>query len=381
MIYFDNSATTFIYPQVLDTYMKTSQRIIGNPSSLYNLGTQANRLVNQSRQQIADLIQVETDEIFFTSGGTEGNNWVLKGTAFEKKKYGNHIIVSAIEHPSVMETVKQLEGLGFTISVAPVDRRGFIEIAALKKLICPETILVSVMAVNNEIGSIQPIKELADCLEAYPKIHFHVDAVQAIGKIVPQIWLPPRVDFATFSAHKFHGPKGVGFIYCKKGRRVLPLLNGGGQEGNQRSGTENVAGIVAMAKALRLYLDEVKIHSNHVSQISHYLKESLLKYPKIVSFSEDTDDFIANILCFGIEGIRGEVLVHALEEKQIYISTTSACSSRKKMNSGTLKGMNVSENVANTAVRASFDLSNTLYEAEQFMIILNQLYKRFGLFK
>lgn len=381
MIYFDNSATTLIYPQVLDTYVKTSQRIIGNPSSLYDLGIQSSRLINQSRKQIADLIQVEAEEIFFTSGGTEGNNWVLKGTAFEKKKYGNHIIISAIEHPSVMETVKQLEGVGFDISVVPVDKRGFINLSELEKLICPATILVSVMAVNNEIGSIQPIKELANCLIKYPKIHFHVDAVQAIGKIAIRSWLPSRVDFATFSAHKFHGPKGIGFAYCKKGRKLLPLLSGGGQEENQRSGTENVAGIVAMSKALRLYLDESQLHLNRVYKISQYLKGSLSEYPKILLFSEDTNDFISNILCFGIEGIRGEILVHALEEKQIYISTTSACSSKKKMNSGTLKAMNISENMASTAVRASFDFSNTMYEAEQFMVIMNQLYTRFGFFK
>ena len=252
MIYFDNSATTAIYPQALDTYVKVSQRIIGNPSSLHDLGSQASRLLEQSRAQIAELLQVSASEIWFTSGGTEGDNWVLKGTAIAKKAYGNHLIISGIEHPAVSETAEQLKELGFDVSIAPVTSTGFVDVAALQQLIRKETILVSVMAVNNEIGSIQPINQIAEILEAHPRIHFHVDAVQAIAKVDQQQWLPQRVDFATFSAHKFHGPRGVGFIYWKKGRKLTPLMTGGGQEQNQRSGTENLPAIVAMAKALRL---------------------------------------------------------------------------------------------------------------------------------
>lgn len=204
MIYFDNSATTPIYPQALDTYVKVSQRIIGNPSSLHDLGNQANRLMEQARKQIAELIEVKPDEISFTSGGTEGDNWVLKGTAIEKKSFGRHIIISDIEHPAVSETARQLAENGFELSIAPVDERGFVNVDELAKLIRKDTILVSVMAVNNEIGSIQPIQAISDCLADYPTIHFHVDAVQAIGKVSQEQWLTPRVDFATFSAHKFH---------------------------------------------------------------------------------------------------------------------------------------------------------------------------------
>ncbi|MCZ1224139.1 cysteine desulfurase, partial [Enterococcus faecium] len=255
MIYFDNSATTPIFPQSLDAYVKTSQRIIGNPSSLHDLGNQANRLLQQARKQIADLIHVEPEEIYFTSGGTEGDNWVLKGTMIEKREYGNHMIISGVEHPAVSETAEQLKELGIEVSIAPVDKRGFVRVDELKELIRKETVLVSVMAVNNEVGSIQPIQEISDLLDDFPKIHFHVDAVQAIGKVPFSQWLTERVDFATFSAHKFHGPRGTGFIYWKKGRRLAPLLTGGGQERNQRSGTENVPGIVAMVKALRLSLE------------------------------------------------------------------------------------------------------------------------------
>lgn len=230
MIYFDNSATTPIFPQSLDAYIKTSQRIIGNPSSLHDLGNQANRLLQQARKQIAELITVTPDEIYFTSGGTEGDNWVLKGTMIEKREYGNHMIISGIEHPAVSETAEQLKSLGVEVSIAPVNNQGFVIVDELKKLIRKDTVLVSIMAVNNEIGSIQPILEISELLKEYPKIHFHVDAVQAIGKVSLSEWLTERVDFATFSAHKFHGPRGIGFIYWKKGRRLAPLLNGGGQE-------------------------------------------------------------------------------------------------------------------------------------------------------
>ncbi|WP_207695691.1 aminotransferase, class V [Enterococcus sp. DIV0212c] len=381
MIYFDNSATTPIYPQALDTYIKVSQRIIGNPSSLHDLGTQANRLLEQARKQIADLIQVKSNEIYFTSGGTEGDNWVLKGTALEKKSFGRHIIISNIEHPAVSEAASQLAENGFEVSVAPVDERGFVKVDELAKLIRKDTILVSVMAVNNEIGSIQPIQAISDCLSEYPTIHFHVDAVQAIGKISQEQWLTPRVDFATFSAHKFHGPRGVGFIYWKHGRKLEPLLNGGGQENNQRSSTENVAGIVSMAKALRLYTDKKAEKPKHTALIRRYLIEALQAYENVTVFSKETDDFAPHILCFALKGIRGEVLVHALEEKQIYTSTTSACSSRKKLASSTLHAMKVPDSLATSAIRVSLDESNTIAEAEQFMIIFNQLYKKFSVIR
>lgn len=378
MIYFDNSATTPIYPQALDTYLKTSQRIFGNPSSLHSLGTQSNRLLQQSRKQVADLLNVDSKEIYFTSGGTEGNNWILKGTAIEKKSFGGHMIISAVEHPSVSETVQQLVENGYEVSILPVDRRGFVKVAELKQMIRKDTVLVSVMATNNEVGTIQPIQAISEILSEYPKIHFHVDAVQAIGKVGTDKWLTPRVDFATFSAHKFHGPKGVGFIYWKQGRKLAPLLNGGGQEKNQRSGTENVPGIVAMAKALRLYFDKKEEKPHYTATIRNYLIASLEKYDQVKLFSQASDEFAPHILCLALEGIRGEVLVHALEEKQIYVSTTSACSSRKKINSSTLYAMGVPDSIATSAVRISLDESNTIAEAEQFMIIFNQLYTKFS---
>lgn len=377
MIYFDNSATTAIYPLALDTYVKTSQRIMGNPSSLHDLGTQASRLLQQARKQIAELLTVQSNEIFFTSGGTEGDNWVLKGTAIAKRDYGNHIIISSVEHPAVSRTAAQLSELGYEVSIAPVDEKGFVIVDKLKELIRPETILVSVMGVNNEIGAIQPIEEISKVLESYPKIHFHVDAVQAIGKVDQAKWLTSRVDFATFSAHKFHGPRGVGFIYWKTGKKLAPLLNGGGQESGQRATTENLPAIVAMSRALRMHLEKKEERPNHTAVIRQYLKEALSGYDKVAIFSGD-DNFAPHILTFGIKGIRGEVLVHALEEKQIFVSTTSACSSRKKVDSSTLHAMNIPHDIATTAVRVSLDEANTMAEAEQFMIVFNHLYNRFS---
>ncbi|GAA2919190.1 cysteine desulfurase family protein [Enterococcus raffinosus] len=377
MIYFDNSATTAIYPLALDTYVKTSQRIMGNPSSLHDLGTQASRLLQQARKQIAELLTVQTNEIFFTSGGTEGDNWVLKGTAIAKRDYGNHIIISSVEHPAISRTAAQLSELGYEVSIAPVDEKGFVIVDKLKELIRPEIILVSVMGVNNEIGAIQPIEEISKVLESYPKIHFHVDAVQAIGKVDQAKWLTSRVDFATFSAHKFHGPRGVGFIYWKTGKKLAPLLNGGGQESGQRATTENLPAIVAMSRALRMHLEKKEEKPNHTAVIRQYLKEALSGFDKVAIFSGD-DNFAPHILTFGIKGIRGEVLVHALEEKQIFVSTTSACSSRKKVDSSTLHAMNVPHEIATTAVRVSLDEANTMAEAEQFMIVFNHLYNRFS---
>ncbi|MDR0615129.1 MAG: cysteine desulfurase [Lactobacillales bacterium] len=377
MIYFDHSATTKILPEVLETYVKTSQQIIGNPSSLHDLGNQASLLLEKARTQIAKIMEVAASEIYFTSGGTEGNNWILKGTAFEKRKFGQRIITSAIEHPAVYETAKQLAKIGFKVDFAPVDQRGFVKIDEFKHLLNNNVILVSIMSVNNEIGSIQPIEEIAKILEHYPTIHFHVDAVQAIGKIAKAAYLPERGDFATFSAHKIHGPRGVGFIYLKKGKRLSPLLAGGAQENNQRSGTENVPGIVAMAKALRLSMENQQQKIHHILSLRNALSKFLKSYKKVNLFTDITNDFAPHILTFGLKGVRGEVMVHAFAEKKIYLSTTSACSSRKKMPASTLKAMNVPNKIAKTAVRISLDESNNAVETEQFMKIFAQLYEKF----
>lgn len=374
MIYFDNSATTAINPLVLRTYTDVATKIMGNPSSLHNLGTTATRLLEASRRQVADLFGLTAQEIFFTSGGTEGDNWILKGVAFEKRPYGNHLIVSSVEHPAVKNAAEWLTTQGFELDYAPVDHKGFVIVSELKKLIRDETILVSVMAVNNEVGAVQPIAEIAALLRDYPTISFHVDAVQAIGKIAVEDWLVERVDFATFSAHKFHGPRGLGFAIVRAGKRVTPLLHGGGQESNRRSTTENLAGIVATAKALRLTLEDDECKRSKVLAMKQIIFDELKKHDKVVLFSEMAD-FAPNILTFGIRGVRGEVVVHAFEQHEIYISTTSACSSKKNAAAGTLVAMNVSGKIATSAVRISLDASNNMAEVEQFLTVFRQIYQ------
>ena len=375
MIYFDNSATTLAYPEAIKTYEEVATKIFGNPSSLHQLGSQSSRILQASRQQIAELLGKRTDEVFFTSGGTEGDNWVIKGLAFEKQRYGKHIIVSDIEHPAVKESAKWLQTQGFEVDFAPVDKKGFVKVDVLAKLLRPDTILVSIMAVNNEIGSVQPIKAISKLLADKASISFHVDAVQAIGKIATDDYLTDRVDFATFSGHKFHSVRGVGFIYKKAGKKISPLLNGGGQEAGFRSTTENVAGIAATAKALRIVLDKAKIGQKQLLAMKRILFDSLSHYDDVILFSE-MEYFAPNILTFGIKGVRGEVLVHAFEEHDIYISTTSACSSKAGKPAGTLISMGISSKLAQTAVRLSLDEDNDMSQVEQFLTIFKQIYEK-----
>lgn len=375
MIYFDNSATTLPYPKAIKTYEEVATKIFGNPSSLHQLGSQSSRILQASRQKIAELLGKRTDEVFFTSGGTEGDNWVIKGLAFEKQRYGKHIIVSDIEHPAVKESAKWLQTQGFEVDFAPVDKKGFVKVDVLAKLLRPDTILVSIMAVNNEIGSVQPIKAISKLLADKASISFHVDAVQAIGKIATDDYLTDRVDFATFSGHKFHSVRGVGFIYKKAGKKISPLLNGGGQEAGFRSTTENVAGIAAMAKALRIVLDKAKTGQKQLLAMKRILFDSLSHYDDVILFSE-MEYFAPNILTFGIKGVRGEVLVHAFEEHDIYISTTSACSSKAGKPAGTLISMGISSKLAQTAVRLSLDENNDMSQVEQFLTIFKQIYEK-----
>ena len=375
MIYFDNSATTKPYPEALATYTEVATRIWGNPSSLHNLGSQATRILEASRKQIAELIGKKAEEIYFTSGGTEGDNWILKGVAFEKAPYGKHIIVSDIEHPAIKESAAWLKTQGFEVDYAPVDARGFVKVDALASLLRPDTTLVSVMAVNNEIGSIQPIHEIAALLEDRPTISFHVDAVQALAKVATEVYLPERVDFATFSSHKFHGLRGVGFVYIKGGKKITPLLTGGGQEKEMRSTTENVAGIAATAKALRLAMENQEAFASKTQQMKEVIRKELANYPDVTIFSGE-DHFAPHILTFGIKGVRGEVVVHAFEEFDIYISTTSACSSKAGKPAGTLIAMGVDKSIAQTAVRLSLDLENDMSQVEQFLTKFKLIYEQ-----
>lgn len=375
MIYFDNAATTQPYPEALHTYQEVATKIFGNPSSLHRLGSQASRILEASRQQIADLIGKKSQEIIFTSGGTEGDNWVIKGIAQEKAAYGRHILISAVEHPAVREAAQSLVSQGFELEIIPVDRRGLVDLDKLQELLRPDTILVSVMAVNNEMGAIQPISAISELLADRPTVTFHVDAVQALAKIPTADYLTDRVDFATFSSHKFHGLRGVGFVYKKEGKRIAPLLVGGGQEGDLRSTTENVPAIAATAKALRLAMDRLEEASQRLLSMKAILHKELESYPDVKVFSS-LDRSAPHILTFGIKGVRGEVVVHAFEEHEVFISTTSACSSRAGKPAGTLIAMGVPVKEAQTAVRISLDASNDMGQIEQFLTLLKQVYDK-----
>ena len=374
MIYFDNAATTKIYDDALTSYVQVGQKFFGNPSSLHQLGVDAHQVLTKARAQVASLLSVQPEEIFFTSGGTESNNWAIKGTALEKSVFGKHIITTKIEHPSVIQTCKQLERFGFEVTYLDVDSKGIVNVEQLKESLRKDTILVSVMAVNNEVGAIQPIAGIAQVLEAYPSIHFHVDAVQALES-ASQLLALGRIDLLSLSAHKFHGPRGVGIMYKKFGRKIQALLTGGGQEKGERSTTENLPGIVATAKALRMAQEENSVTGDLRSK----LWKELATKPEIRIFSPE--DGASHVLCFAIKGVRGEVVVHAFETHGIYISTTSACSSKKVDSSSTLYAMDVPTEWATGAVRVSFSNDNTKEEVEQFINVLHQLMKQFSFLK
>lgn len=374
MIYFDNAATTKIYDDALTSYVQVSQKFFGNPSSLHQLGVDAHQVLTKARAQVASLLSVQPEEIFFTSGGTESNNWAIKGTALEKSVFGKHIITTKIEHPSVLQTCKLLERFGFEVTYLDVDSKGIVSVDQLKENLRKDTILVSVMAVNNEVGAIQPIAEIAKVLEEYPSIHFHVDAVQAVER-ASQLLAIGRIDLLSLSAHKFHGPRGVGIMYKKFGRKIQALLTGGGQEKGERSTTENLPGIVATTKALRMAQEEKSVTGDLRSK----LWKELATKPEIRIFSPE--DGASHVLCFAIKGVRGEVVVHAFENHGIYISTTSACSSKKADSSSTLYAMDVPTEWATGAVRVSFSNDNTKEEVEQFINVLHQLMKQFSFLK
>lgn len=378
MIYFDNSATTKAAPEVVDTYAKVSANYWGNPSSLHKFGEQAFNLLEQSRQQIADLVGAKLSEILFTSGGTEGDNWAIKGTAMAKREFGNHLITTEVEHPAVHNSMEQLKQEGSEVTYLPVDEHGRVSAEDLRAAIKPSTILVSTMAVNNEIGAVQPLDEIAAVMRDFPRIHWHIDAVQGIGKGLADKIFNDRVDFVTFSGHKFHAPRGIGFMYKRQGRKIAPLMAGGGQERNLRSGTENLPAIAAMAKALRLLLTDEAAKVKRQREIRLAILHHVETFPNVTIFSKDLPYFAPHILCFAIAGVRGETIVHAFEEHDIFISTTSACSSKKHVESSTLQAMKVDDGIATSAVRISLDEHNTMAEAEKFNQVFDELYTQFA---
>ncbi|MDQ0215015.1 cysteine desulfurase [Oikeobacillus pervagus] len=370
MIYFDNSATTKPYHEVLRTFVKVNEQFYGNPSSLHHFGVQAEKLLSQARKQIATLMNVKEKEIFFTSGGTESNNLAIKGTAIHYRNRGNHIITSSIEHPSVLLACEQLEQLGFRITYLPVNSEGIVKVEDVERAIDNETILVSIMHVNNEIGSVQPIDQIGELLRNHSKILFHVDHVQGIGKL--PLLLGHNIDLCTISGHKFHGLKGTGALFIREGVKLSPLLSGGSQEQNIRSGTENTGGMVAMAKALRLTEENRKTKRTEMQKIHQFLREGL-SVIKDVTIHTPSRHFAPHILNFSVADVKGEVLVHALEAEGLFVSTTSACSSKRNTPSRTLLAMGVQKEEADGSIRISLSYENTMDEAKQFIEIFSQI--------
>jgi len=350
-IYLDNSATTKVLEEVARAVFDTMTLHFGNPSSLHRKGIEAEKIMQEARENIAKALGASPKEIYFTSGGTESNNWAVKGAAYARRRKGNHLITTAIEHPSVLETFAALEREGFSVTYLQVDREGFIDLNQLKEALTPETILVSIMYVNNEVGTIEPIQGAAQIIKASSNALFHVDAVQAFAKI-PLVSKLEGIDLLSLSGHKIYGPKGIGALFVRDKVSIAPLLHGGGQETGQRSGTENLPGIAGFGKAAKICIDNLeKWHSQMVQ-----LKERLMK-----GILDNIPDTVLNgpvsgaphILNISFLGTRGEILLHALESKNIYVSTGSACSSHKSGNSHVLKAMGKSEEEQDGAIRFS----------------------------
>ncbi|WP_394174371.1 cysteine desulfurase family protein [Guptibacillus hwajinpoensis] len=367
MIYLDNSATTKPYREVLDAYRTVAEDFFANPSSLHRKGGEAERLLRQARKSISELLNVSISEVVFTSGGTESNNLAIKGVALQYMSRGKHLITSQIEHASSMQSFHQLEDMGFEVTYLPVDTNGQISIHDLENALTSETTLVSIMHVNNEIGAIQPIQDIGHIIKEKSRAVFHIDDVQGIGK-VPLDFNNVKADLISYSAHKFHGLKGNGLLLKKKNIALFPLLSGGGQESEIRSGTENVPGIVAMAKALRLYFDTADAKKG---KLEEWRKKLVDELPEIPEVELNTSRFAApHIINFSVRGIKPEVLIHTLEEKDIYVSTRSACSSKATETSHVLTAAGFPVERAKTAIRVSLSYDTT---DDQIGIFLNEL--------
>ncbi len=363
-IYFDNAATTRVRPEAAELVRKLMEEDYGNPSSRHRLGVKAKKYIETAREQIAHTLRVDKREIYFTSGGTESNNLALIGTALARAKRGKHIISCGIEHAAVYKPLDFLSSLGYEISILKVDEKGHIDLDELRAAVRPDTILVSLMYVNNEIGSIEPIREAARIVkEKNGDSIFHTDTIQAYGKLK----LRPKeehIDLLTASSHKIHGPKGVGFIYIDEEVRVCPLILGGGQEHDMRSGTENVAGIAGFGLAAELYHKEHDEIVGKLLSIRDRLSDRLSALEGVRINTGKDESFAPHILSASFSGIRAEVLLNALSEKGIYVSSGSACSSNHPAISGTLRSIGLEKEYLEGTLRFSFGIFNEPEEAD-----------------
>lgn len=372
-VYFDNSASTKVADSVIEVMIKTMREDYGNPSAKHMMGVVAEKYVKEAIRMIAKTLKVEEKEILFTSGGTESNNIALIGGALANQRRGKHIISTAIEHPAVYEPLGKLVELGFEVTILPVDRAGHICLEELKNAIREDTIIVSTMYVNNEVGAVEPVEEIAKIVhEKNPDCLYHVDAIQGYGKYKIQ---PKKqgIDLMSVSGHKLHGPKGVGFLYIQKDAKVNPILFGGGQQRGMRSGTINVPGIAGMGEAARLAYEHFDEKIEKMIAIKDYLMDQLEKMEGIHLNSFRGTQSAPHILSVSVQGVRAEVLLHALEDREIYVSSGSACSSNHPGISGTLKGIGLEDEFLDSTVRISLCSENTLEEADYFLETLKEL--------
>ncbi|AUG57432.1 cysteine desulfurase family protein [Acetivibrio saccincola] len=373
-IYLDNSATTKPYDEVVEVISDINRNIYGNPSSLHTKGIEAEKIIKNSREIIAKTLMAENDEIYFTSGGTEGNNLAILGYLRANPRKGKHVITTKIEHPSVLEVFKFLSTEGYRVDFIDVDQNGQVDVKDIEEKVCEETSLISIIYVNNEIGTIQPIEKIAKIKK---DAVLHVDAVQGYGKfkIIPK---KLGIDLMTISSHKIHGPKGVGAIYKNKNVRLSPILLGGGQESLIRSGTENVSGIYGFATAARITFDNIEENYNKCKKLKNLLVEKLkseIEGVKIIS----PGDSLPYILNASFENIRGEVLLHHLEERNIFVSTGAACSSRKNIHSHVLKALGLPPGCIEGAIRFSFSHTNTVEDVEETVDALKSILPRISI--
>ncbi|NIK68421.1 MULTISPECIES: cysteine desulfurase family protein [unclassified Paenibacillus] len=372
MLYFDHCASTPPYAEVVDTFAEVMKAHYANPSSIHRAGVEADKLIARSRSVLAEQFGVKPEEWLFTSGGTESNNLAVKGAVRQFRSRGNHLITTQIEHSSVNDAFRQLEQEGFRVTYLPVSKTGHVELKQLQAAITDETILVSIMHVNNEVGSIQPIEQIGRLLSEYPRILFHVDAVQSIGKLPVKLkeW---RIDLLSGSAHKLRGPKGVGYLYVREGLQLQPLQSGGSQERGMRAGTQNVPGIVASAKALRMSMQAEEKNRSRMYALRERLIRRVADIPQLMlNGSEDAAVMAPHIVHFSYPGMKPEVIVHMMEEQGAIISTKSACSSKDNKPSKVLLAMGASSERAAGGIRISFGDEHTEQDIDKLVDMLSK---------
>ena len=371
--YFDNSASTRVLDSVKDIVVKTMTEDYANAAAKHRKGMEAEQYIREARKIIAGTLKAAEKEILFTSGGSESNNMALIGTVLANQRAGRHIISTAVEHPSVYNPLTYLEELGFEITFLPVDHNGHISLQQLEESIRPDTILVSVMYVNNEVGAVEPIEEISRIIKAKnPSVIFHVDAIQAYGKYV----IRPKkqgIDLLSVSGHKIHGPKGVGFLYIRSGVKIKPLIYGGGQQNNLRSGTENVPGAAGLGVAAKEMYTNHEEKIRRLTELKDYMTDRLGEIEGTSINSKKGAESAPQIVSVSFEGVRSEVLLHALEDKGIYVSSGSACSSHHPGISGTLKGIGVAQKYLDATIRISFGIFNTKEEIDYCIDTLKEL--------